>query len=156
VKISLKNSLWPPSQDDRKSLEAFSLVCKARTNPARDHLFTSLSISELKGGIGQIKAANVMSAFTPFLHDLCLASFNALYAKRRHNHHLLISSPQKTYSPANLAPACNTFATAFVTRTPFTRTVIDSPRFLLLSGLSIEFWNGFVRSENNSQSTPLI
>jgi hypothetical protein len=31
-------------RDDKKSLKAFSLVCKAWTNPARDHLFASLTI----------------------------------------------------------------------------------------------------------------
>jgi hypothetical protein len=61
-------------QDDKLSLRAFSLVCKAWTNPARDHLFASLNISDLRGRLDRIKAANITSTYTPFLRDLSLAS----------------------------------------------------------------------------------
>ena len=56
---------------DHKSLRAFTLVCKAWTNPARDHLFASLNIDGFKV-LDKIKAANIMSTYTPFLRKLCL------------------------------------------------------------------------------------
>jgi hypothetical protein len=52
----------------------FSLVCKAWTNPARDHLFASLAIFD--DNLEEIKAANIISTYSPFLRDLSLACFN--------------------------------------------------------------------------------
>jgi hypothetical protein len=49
------------------------LVCKAWTNPARDHLFASLTIVS---GLEEIKAANIASTFTPFLRHLHLMSWD--------------------------------------------------------------------------------
>jgi hypothetical protein len=62
-------------RDDKKSLKAFSLVCKAWTNPARDHLFASLTISKQDHRLEQIKAANIASTFTPFLRHLRLTAY---------------------------------------------------------------------------------
>ena len=45
-------------QEDKKSLKDFSLVCKAWTGPAHEHLFTSLNIFSL-GRLEEIIAANV-------------------------------------------------------------------------------------------------
>jgi hypothetical protein len=59
-------------QDDKKSLRAFSLVCKAWTNPARDHLFASLNISHVR--FEEIKAANIASTYAPYLRHLYLSS----------------------------------------------------------------------------------
>jgi hypothetical protein len=59
-------------RDDKKSLGVFSLVCKNWTNPARDHLFASLSISDIDDSLEEIKAANLTSTYTPFLRYLCL------------------------------------------------------------------------------------
>jgi hypothetical protein len=59
-------------RDDKKSLGAFSLVCKCWTNPARDHLFATLTISDFGGHLEKIKAASITSTFTPFLRDLRL------------------------------------------------------------------------------------
>jgi hypothetical protein len=56
-------------QDDKKSLRVVSLVCKAWTNPARKHLFRSLTISNIDG-LEKIKAANMTWTYTPFLRDL--------------------------------------------------------------------------------------
>src|ERR1700730_5438708 len=64
-------------RDDNESLGTFSLVCKAWTSPARDHLFASLTIKDQN--IGKIKTANIASTYTPFLRDLHLESLN--------NHH---------------------------------------------------------------------
>jgi hypothetical protein len=58
-------------QDDKESLKAFSLVCKAWTYPARDHLFASLTISNVHD-LKKIKAANITSTYTPFLRHLRL------------------------------------------------------------------------------------
>jgi hypothetical protein len=66
-------------RDDKKSLEAFSLVCKAWTNPARDHLFASWTIRVGRGErsiVERIKAANITSKYTPFLRHLRLSAFN--------------------------------------------------------------------------------
>jgi hypothetical protein len=60
-------------QDDKKSLGAFSLVCKAWTDPARDHLFASLNIYNIDR-LEKIKAANVTATYTPFLRHLYLSS----------------------------------------------------------------------------------
>jgi hypothetical protein len=59
-------------RDDNKSLSAFRLVCKAWTYPARDHLFASLTISDVDDRFKKIKAANITSTYTPFLRHLRL------------------------------------------------------------------------------------
>jgi hypothetical protein len=63
-------------RDDKKSLKVFSLVCKAWTNPARDHLFASLTIPDHGDRLEKIKAANIASTYTPFLRHLHLASWD--------------------------------------------------------------------------------
>jgi hypothetical protein len=62
-------------RDDRKSLEAFSLVCKAWTNPAREHLFALLTFFGGEDRLEKAKAANITSTYTPFLRDLHLSSW---------------------------------------------------------------------------------
>jgi hypothetical protein len=62
-------------RDDKKSLEAFSLVCKAWTTHAREHLFASFTIVNHDGDLEEIKAANIASTFTPFLRHLHLTSW---------------------------------------------------------------------------------
>jgi hypothetical protein len=59
-------------QDDKKSLRAFSLVCKAWTNPARDHLFASWTIRDFYDRLEKIKTANIASTYTPYLRHLHL------------------------------------------------------------------------------------
>ena len=66
-------------RDDNESLEVFSLVCKAWINPARYHLFASLTIRDMND-LRDIKSANIAPAYTPFLRELCLAS-----SKDHHN-----------------------------------------------------------------------
>jgi hypothetical protein len=63
-------------RDDKKSLETFSLVCKAWTNPARDRLFASLAILDVDDDLDKIKAANIASTYTPFLRHLHLRSWD--------------------------------------------------------------------------------
>jgi len=61
-------------REDKKSLKAFSLVCKAWTDAARDRLFASLNISNLEG-LEKIKAANIASSYAPHLRHLQLTAF---------------------------------------------------------------------------------
>ena len=57
-------------RDDKKSLQAFSLVCKAWTDPAREHLFGSLTIADFN--CWKVRAAGIISIFAPFLRHLSL------------------------------------------------------------------------------------
>jgi hypothetical protein len=60
-------------RDDNESLEVFSLVCKAWTNPAHYHLFASLTIRDMND-LRNIKRANIAPAYAPFVRELRLAS----------------------------------------------------------------------------------
>jgi hypothetical protein len=62
-------------RDDKKSLKAFSLVCKAWTNPARDHIYASLTILDHGNRLEKLKAANIASTYTLFLRHLHLTSW---------------------------------------------------------------------------------
>jgi hypothetical protein len=67
---AIVDNIW----DDKKSLKAFSLVCKAWTNPARDHLFATLTISDIYHGHRSSDLSDLISIFAPFLRHLELFS----------------------------------------------------------------------------------
>jgi hypothetical protein len=50
-------------RDDKTALKAFSLVCRAWSNAAREHLFANLTID--KPNIGRMRNANFTSTYTP-------------------------------------------------------------------------------------------
>jgi hypothetical protein len=60
-------------RDDKKSLKAFSLVCRAWTNPARDHLFATLIVDH--DSIFRLNSAGFTSTYTPFLRRLRINYF---------------------------------------------------------------------------------
>jgi hypothetical protein len=57
-------------RDDTATLKTFSLVCRAWTNAARDHLFATLTIHDRC--IGRMRNADFTSTYTPFLRHLHL------------------------------------------------------------------------------------
>jgi hypothetical protein len=68
---AIADDIW----DNKTLLKAFSLVCKAWTNPARDHLFASWTIPDHNDRLEKIKAANIASTYSPFLRHLHLISW---------------------------------------------------------------------------------